>query len=253
MTILIIPIIVGDISYLSSYQLFSDIAMIRPTIVASTPRFFSLIYDQYMKALQDAVVAECQSVRTEQRSAVENLSAETQANKAIVAVSDEQKNCSDKVQATGDDSAMMDEANKEREEQQLPAGKEAPPPKPPPPALTRALSRAMSVISESAMTDEDEADEIGLQLPVPEFNPRDIPYELKKKVVEPFRGLLGGREQVVCIGGAAVSRDLVMFLQECFKGMIVEGYGTTEVRAGKVVWHLFSLKSYTDNTVESGE
>ena len=197
--------------------------MIRPTIVASTPRLFSLIYDQYMKALQDALVAEHQTTITEEPSLDEVASA--YPNLACEPTSDENRNCLEGVETSGDDLATTGAACRDQE---MPAGKETPPPRPPP-ALTRALSRAISVISESNMTDEEEAEEVVPQLPVPDFNPHDVPYELKKKVMESFRGLLGGREQVVCIGGAAVSRDLVKFLQECFNGMVVEGYGTTEV------------------------
>ena len=200
--------------------------MVRPTIVASTPRLFSLIYDQYMKALQDAVVAERHSTVTEECSPDESASVEpTTADKST---SDESGNRDEEVVAGRDDSDMT---GKPSEDEGEPADEETTPPLPPPPALTRALSRAISVISEPNMADEEEAEEVVPQLPVPDFDPHNVPYELKKKVMESFRGLLGGREQVVCVGGAAVSRELVKFLQECFRGMIVEGYGTTEVSA----------------------
>lgn len=38
-------------NYLSIHQLFDDFALVRPTIVASTPRFWNLVYNQYLHVL----------------------------------------------------------------------------------------------------------------------------------------------------------------------------------------------------------
>ena len=41
-------------SYSYFLQLFDDFALLRPTIVASTPRLWNLLYHQYLKALHEA-------------------------------------------------------------------------------------------------------------------------------------------------------------------------------------------------------
>ena len=70
-----------------------------------------------------------------------------------------------------------------------------------------------------------------LSSPPPDFDPFNIPYEIRDKVKEKFKGYFGGREKVIAVGGAAVPAELTKFLSFCFDGLVQEGYGTTEVRS----------------------
>ncbi len=46
----------NSLSSFFSLQLFDDFALVRPTIVASTPRLWSMLYNQYIQELHEAYI-----------------------------------------------------------------------------------------------------------------------------------------------------------------------------------------------------
>ena len=62
------------------------------------------------------------------------------------------------------------------------------------------------------------------------FDPDQVPQELVDKVMCEFKSQLGGRERMITTGGAATSPAVLKFVIHCFKGMVNDGYGSTEVR-----------------------
>lgn len=82
-----------------------------------------------------------------------------------------------------------------------------------------------------------------LSSPPPDFDPFNIPYEVRDKVKERFKGYFGGREKVLAVGGAAVPAELKTFLSFCFDGLVQEGYGTTE--AGGITTGEWSMGDVT--------
>ena len=97
-------------------------------------------------------------------------------------------------------------------------------------------------VPKTGLTEEDTSKEVTkketivappppLSSPPPDFDPFNIPYEVRDKVKERFKGYFGGREKVLAVGGAAVPAELKKFLSFCFDGLVQEGYGTTEVRS----------------------
>lgn len=67
-----------------------------------------------------------------------------------------------------------------------------------------------------------------IKLPA-DFNPNVVPGEIKEVVLKQFRSVLGGREQLITTGGAPTGNQVKQFMMQCFKGMMSEGYGATEV------------------------
>lgn len=65
--------------------------------------------------------------------------------------------------------------------------------------------------------------------PPADFNPNVVPGEIKEVVLEQFRSVLGGREQLITTGGAPTGNQVKQFMMQCFKGIMSEGYGATEV------------------------
>lgn len=54
--------------------------------------------------------------------------------------------------------------------------------------------------------------------------------EIRLTCLDKYRATLGGRVRNIWIGGAAVSRELIDWLREVFRGALVsESYGSTEV------------------------
>ena len=65
-----------------------------------------------------------------------------------------------------------------------------------------------------------------------DFNPGVVPREIKELVMKEFRSVLGGREQLITTGGAPTGDQVKQFMMHCFRGIMSEGYGATEVCVG---------------------
>ena len=63
------------------------------------------------------------------------------------------------------------------------------------------------------------------------FDPDEVPKEIVDQVMEKFSSKLGGRERMITTGGAPTAPAVLKFVIFCFKGMVNDGYGSTEVRA----------------------
>ena len=182
--------------------------MVRPTIVAGTPRFYTTIYNQYLQALHVAY-------------------REYQAAHSKKALEMDQSTSS----VTEHKEHNVDLDGEMADSQGLDVGETTPAMVPK--TISRALSRAISVASETeglessdtALTGTDCQDDVAPH----GFNPADVPWEVKGAVMLQFKNVLGGREITVSIGGAAVDPDVKKFVQTCFNGLAQEGYGTTEV------------------------
>ena len=61
------------------------------------------------------------------------------------------------------------------------------------------------------------------------FDIRNVPFDVRYRVMEEFKGILGGRETAVVTGGAPTSEAVKKFIMTCFGGIPSEGYGATEV------------------------
>src|SRR5690349_12742827 len=55
------------------------------------------------------------------------------------------------------------------------------------------------------------------------------PEEIRKRTVQQFSTVLGGRVKSITVGGAPTSTETVQFLRECFDCNVHESYGATEV------------------------
>ena len=61
------------------------------------------------------------------------------------------------------------------------------------------------------------------------FDIDKVPQDVKSRVMEQFRSILGGREIAVVTGGAPTSEAVKKFILTCFGGIPSESYGATEV------------------------
>ena len=183
--------------------------MVRPTIVAGTPRFYTIIYNQYLQALHVAY-------REYQES-------QPQASENVLGMIESTSATEDKEHTVHVDGEMAD-------------NQDTTPTAAVPETISRALSRAISVASEAdeglessdpvftGVVGQDDVAPVG-------FNPDDVPWKVKEVVMKQFKNVLGGREIAVSIGGAAVDPVMRKFIETCFNGLTQEGYGTTEVRS----------------------
>lgn len=124
--------------------MFDDFALLRPTIVASTPRLWTSLYNEYLKVLYEA--------------------------------------------------------------------------------FSKHKANASTLEGAAIATEE-----MPEQISVEHFDPDQVPAEIVGQVMSQFKSRLGGRERMVTTGGAATDPAVLKFIIHCFKGMVNDGYGSTEV------------------------
>jgi len=128
-------------------KLLDDFSLLRPTIVASTPRLWTTLYNQYLQALHEAFI-------------------EHQTKTNVLAI-------------TSGNSGELCNGSADLEH----------------------------------------------------FDPDKVPQEIVDQVMGKFRNKLGGRERMITTGGAPTAPAVLKFIIHCFKGMVNDGYGSTEVRS----------------------
>ena len=162
----------------------------RPTIVACTPRFWTLLYNQYLHDLHNAYKKHL----AESESAVQGDAQGETKN----AIGDESK-CHEK-QTECSISSDDDELDTKQTN----------------------LAPKEGISGNSICSTKSSHDTEGLDM-------SKVPLDIKQKVLRKYKSVLGGREQLVSTGGAPTGENVKRFMIECFNGFPQEGYGTTEV------------------------
>ncbi len=250
------------------WKLMDDFALVRPTIVASTPRFWTILYNQYLHSLYEAYTAYL--AESASREAIESrdpvgLQPEGESEADETRCVGERE--ADEVSAAGlDDVGAVDGASMRKEVHTegkvshgvtITAGEDGAKPdgvalplhsdtedkdggadvrESTVVGLDGSLEAEPDIDIEVASPDNSEEDHELQRLtsvvpPTPSnFDPASVPLPITQQVLKQFRGVLGGREQIVSTGGAPTGEAVKRFMLECFRGIPQEGYGTTEVR-----------------------
>ncbi len=249
-----------------------DFALVRPTIVASTPRFWTLLYNQYLHTLYEAYTAHL--AETAHKGAGKSQVSENfSEDGSDASESEEAKERQLGIGEKQEESAVTEETQRvttTTDAGNLESDVTMVTPSPPADDPTSTPKVADNAIHRTAVDEDVSADHVceggvrndisnetasdsvleiapvdiaeeGEQLqslsnsstlpPTPSnFDPSSVPLPIRQKVLKQFRFVLGGREQIISTGGAPTGKAVKMFMIHCFKGILQEGYGTTEVR-----------------------
>lgn len=61
-----------------------------------------------------------------------------------------------------------------------------------------------------------------------QISPQQI-SDRRKSLLAQFKNSFGGREQVIAVGGAPSSPQVLEWIKECFQCQVIDGFGATEV------------------------
>lgn len=197
------------------WKVFDDIRLVRPTIVACTPRFWTLIYNQFQQEVLLATTQamqqwrkKCEEVEERRSNGTQAVPTETLANSDTSA---EGQRASVEAAAFQTESADEESLRKGLQQQVL-LSQETEQER-----LRSGLQRQVSVQSEVERSLLEES-------PV-----EPDATQIKEVVMKRFAGILGNRVVVMVTGGAATSSAVLRFMRTCFNSMVSDGYGATEV------------------------
>ena len=198
-----------------------------PTVVACTPRFWTLLFNQYQ---QEVLLATAQAREQHRKRAGTEDATETTSNASgkesnspllednvFENRGDDDKKSKETKSTSGEDPSHDDDAMKKGLLRQVAA---------PPPEhrqLAIGLQRQVSVQSEAerALLEDQQWE--------PDVN------AIRSEVMKRFKGILGNRASILVTGGASTSKAVLKFMESCFCAMVSDGYGATEVRGG-MLW-----------------
>eukprot|EP00117_Sycon_ciliatum_P033714 scpid16589/ scgid4229/ Long chain acyl-CoA synthetase 2; Protein Botrytis resistant 1; Protein LATERAL ROOT DEVELOPMENT 2 len=239
-------------------HVFTDIASVEPTVIACTPRFWTMLYNQYQQQVMSAVLRAREQNRLrkerleqqheqQQKRQLEAAVITSEPSSSVTAASQVQEELTLDVSSMSNSESQLADAEPGKTGSVLSSEGESGSSSLLPPSTIARLSSNKSVESENIHEADEELEHRQLaqglrrQLSHDNESASAFPPEeagdfvdeaaVVQAVAERFKTVLGRRAVILVTGGASTGAAVLKFMRSVLVGMVVDGYGATEVGA----------------------